>query len=72
MTRGGSAARTIFSKRGLGYIVILTLFVAMGIGGAFAILEDAPIADSMWWAMAMSDPQGNSDQATQDQFVKSD
>lgn len=51
IARGGVAARAIFRKRGLGYIVILTLLIAMGIGGAFAILEDLPLIDGLWWAI---------------------
>lgn len=51
MTRGVSAARTIFAKRGLGYIVIVTLLVALGIGGAFAVVEGSALSDGLWWAI---------------------
>jgi voltage-gated potassium channel len=51
IARGGVAAKVIFRKRGLGYIVILTLLIAMGIGGAFALLEGSPLADGLWWAI---------------------
>lgn len=51
ITRGASATKTIFRKRGLGYIVVLTLLIAMGIGGAFAIMEGADLLDGLWWAI---------------------
>lgn len=51
ITRGVSATRTIFAKRGLGYIIIVTLLVALGIGGAFAIVEGAALSDGLWWAI---------------------
>lgn len=51
ITRGGAAARAIFRKRGLGYIIVLTLLMAMGIGGVFAILEGANLLDGLWWAI---------------------
>jgi voltage-gated potassium channel len=51
LSRGGRAASVIFKKRGLGYVILLTLLVALGVGGAFAILEGVAIADGIWWAI---------------------
>lgn len=51
LNRGGQAAGTIFRKRGLGYMALLTILLTLGVGGAFAILEDEPIGDGLWWAI---------------------
>lgn len=51
LSRGGQAAGVIFRKRALGYVITLTFLLALGIGGAFAVVEDTPIADGMWWAV---------------------
>lgn len=51
ITRGVTATRTIFGRRGLGYIIIVTLLVGMGIGGAFAVLEGSPLGDGLWWSI---------------------
>lgn len=41
----------LFRKRGLGYVVLLTLLVALGVGGAFAVIEGLDIFEGMWWAI---------------------
>ncbi|MDX1467785.1 MAG: ion channel [Acidimicrobiia bacterium] len=51
LTRAGRSAGVIFKKRGLGYIVLLTVIVALGIGGVFAIIEGVNIFDGLWWAV---------------------
>jgi voltage-gated potassium channel len=51
LSRGGQAAGAIFRKRGLGYMALLTALLTLGVGGAFAILEDEPIGDGLWWAI---------------------
>lgn len=51
VSRGGRAAGVIFRRRGLGYVVLLTLLVALGIGGAFAVLEGVAFTDGLWWAI---------------------
>ncbi len=51
LNRGGKATQAIFRTRGLGYMATLTLLVTLGIGGAFALLEDTPITDGLWWAI---------------------
>ena len=51
MSRGGRAAGAIFRTRGVGYVAILTILVALGVGGAFALLEGSPMVDGLWWAL---------------------
>jgi voltage-gated potassium channel len=51
ISRGGAAAGVIFRKRGLGYIVVLTLLIAMGVGGVFALVEGSAVVDGLWWAI---------------------
>lgn len=51
LSRGGQAARRIFARRGLGYIAVLTILMALGVGGVFAVIEDVPILDGLWWAL---------------------
>jgi voltage-gated potassium channel len=51
VTRGGVATRAIFKTRGLGYILVLTLLLALGIGGLFALLERTRLVDGLWWAL---------------------
>jgi voltage-gated potassium channel len=39
MTRGTSAVRAILGKRGVGFAMALTILVALGAGGLFALVE---------------------------------
>jgi voltage-gated potassium channel len=51
MTRGSRAAGAIFRTRGIGYVAVITLLVALGIGGTFSILEGTPMMDGLWWSL---------------------
>ncbi|MEX1004271.1 MAG: potassium channel family protein [Acidimicrobiia bacterium] len=51
MTRGARAAGAIFRTRGIGYVAVITLLVALGIGGTFSILEKTPMVDGLWWSL---------------------
>lgn len=53
ITRGTQAVQAVFGKRGVGFAMALTLLVALGAGGLFALLEpkDGNFADAMWWAV---------------------
>ena len=42
----------IFSKRGLAYIVVITLIVAVGFGVLYGLIEEqGSIFDGIWWAL---------------------
>ena len=53
MTRGTNAIQAVFGKRGVGFAIALTVLVAIGAGGLFALLEpeSGSFADSLWWAV---------------------
>lgn len=51
VTRGGMAVRAVFRSRGLGYLTMSVVLVALGVGGAFAIFERTDIGDALWWAI---------------------
>lgn len=51
MSRGARAAGAVFRTRGVGYVAVITLLVALGIGGTFSILEGTPILDGLWWSL---------------------
>jgi voltage-gated potassium channel len=51
LTRAGQSVRRLFRKRGLGYLLALTVLLAAGFGGLFAIAEDAGLLDGLWWAI---------------------
>jgi voltage-gated potassium channel len=51
VTRGGAAARAVLRSRGLIYLVVITLLIALGVGGIFALVERTPVGDGMWWAI---------------------
>lgn len=51
LTRGAKATGEVFRKRGLGYMAVLTLIVALGLGGLFAMFEASNIFDGLWWAV---------------------
>lgn len=52
ITRGGSAARAMFRKRGMGYVLVLTLLLALGAGGLYSLVEgEESISSGLWWAV---------------------
>jgi voltage-gated potassium channel len=51
MTRAGFVLTRIFRKRGLAYILALTVTLAITFGVIFGLIEDsANVADGIWWA----------------------
>jgi voltage-gated potassium channel len=50
LSRGGKAARAVFGSHGVGYLLILTGFLAFGFGGLYAYAEGAGFVDGVWWA----------------------
>lgn len=52
MTLAGKTVTRIFSKRGLAYIVVITLIVAVGFGVLYGLIEEqGSISDGIWWAL---------------------
>ena len=52
MVLAGKTVTRIFSKRGLAYIVGITLILGLGFGILFGLIEEeASIFDGMWWAL---------------------
>jgi voltage-gated potassium channel len=52
LTRSGLAARSIFRRRGVSYLMLLLVLAAVACGAAIAIVEpavDGPV-DGIWWA----------------------
>lgn len=45
--------QAVFGRRGVGYALALTVLVALGAGGLFALLEPGSrtFGDAMWWAV---------------------
>ena len=52
MVRAGVVVTRIFSKRGLAYIVSITVILAIGFGVIFGLIEEsASVGDGIWWAI---------------------
>ncbi len=53
MTRGGTAARVVFRKRGVGYMMVILILLALGFGGLFVLAESdgSSYGDGVWWAI---------------------
>jgi voltage-gated potassium channel len=51
VARGGAAARSVLRSRGLAYLIVITLLIALGVGGIFALVEETPVGDGLWWAI---------------------
>jgi voltage-gated potassium channel len=54
LSRGGLALRALSRKRGLGYLVGLTLLLPLGFGALFLLVEPSVHrwSDGFWWAFA--------------------
>ena len=53
MTRGTKTIQSVFGKRGVVFALVLTVMVALGAGGLFALVEpeSGSFADALWWAV---------------------
>ena len=52
MSLAGATVTRIFSKRGLAYIVGITVILGLGFGILYGLIEEqASIFDGMWWAL---------------------
>jgi len=53
LTRGGSAARTVFRRRGVGYMLVMMVMLAAAFGGLFVMAEadGSSYGDGVWWAV---------------------
>ena len=53
ISRGTKSVQAIFGKRGVGFAMALTVLVALGAGGLFALLEpeSGTFGDAIWWAV---------------------
>ncbi|MCH7583512.1 MAG: ion transporter [Acidobacteria bacterium] len=52
MSLAGTTVTRIFSKRGLAYIVGITVILGLGFGILYGLIEEqASIFDGMWWAL---------------------
>ena len=49
LVRGLSALGRLFKKRGLGYVLLVFVLVALATGGLFAFFEGYSLVDGLWW-----------------------
>ena len=53
ITRGSSAARDVFGKRGFAYVAVVTFFIVIGFAVAATLIDPdiETIGDGLWWSV---------------------